>query len=200
MSAYQEFPVILTDGTQATVLAKSRFLDTSESRLIRLPDGREVHVPRTLLHLEDDGSYRMTAPLFDEPAPAHISEQNNAVREVESAAIPVIEEDLRVTREPVETGRVLIHKKVETTDSIVDEPLLQESYDVERVPMNRVLTEAPAPRREGETWILPVLEEVLVVEKRLVLREEVRITRVQREVHHPQKHSVRREHIEVERK
>jgi stress response protein YsnF len=56
------------------------------------------------------------------------------------------------------------------------------------------------PRQEGDTWILPVLEEILVVEKRLMLREEVRVTPTRRDVHNPQKHLVRREHIEVERK
>ena len=36
---------------------------------------------------------------------------------------------------------------------------------------------APPIREEGDTIIIPIVEEIMVVEKRLVLREEVRITR-----------------------
>ncbi len=178
----------LADGSQATMLATSRFLDPSETRLVRLPDGREVSVPKKLLELQDDGSYRINEPIVD---PAALSS--------DTRVIPALAEVLSVAKSTVETGRVRIHKRVESTESVIDEPLLYEGYDVERVPVNRVLSEVPVPRQDGDTWILPVLEEVLVVEKRLVLREEIRLTRTRRDVRNPQKHIVRREHIEVER-
>jgi uncharacterized protein (TIGR02271 family) len=118
----------------------------------------------------------------------------------EETVIPALQESVVVETRPVETGRVRIHKHVDEADSVIDEPLLQENWDVERVAVNRILTgEPPEPRYEGDTLVLPVLEEVLVVEKRLILREEMRVTRRRREVHEPQTHRVRTEHLEVER-
>lgn len=55
--------------------------------------------------------------------------------------------------------------------------LAREEVQVERVPVNRVVDEPFGQYQEGDTTIIPVFEEVLVVEKRLMLKEEVRITR-----------------------
>ena len=48
------------------------------------------------------------------------------------------------------------------------------------MPIDREVEAAPAVRTAGDTTVVPVLEEVLVVEKRLVLKEEVRIRRITR--------------------
>jgi hypothetical protein len=50
------------------------------------------------------------------------------------------------------------------------------------VQIDRIVAEPPVQRQEGDTLILPVVEEVLVVEKRLMLREEIRITRRREQV------------------
>ena len=58
------------------------------------------------------------------------------------------------------------------------ETLRGDMVGVTRVPVNRTLSEgeaAPQVRDEGGVTIIPVLEEVLVVEKRLVFKEEVHI-------------------------
>jgi len=47
--------------------------------------------------------------------------------------------------------------------------------------------------------IVPLLEEVLVVEKRLMLREEVRISKRRNETHRPQTVTLRKEDVNVER-
>ena len=94
--------------------------------------------------------------------------------------IPLREERLRVERRVVETGRVRVHLSTTTEDATVREALRQESVEVERVPVGREVATAPAVREEedGAVLVVPVLEEVLVVERRLVLREELRIRRV----------------------
>ena len=81
----------------------------------------------------------------------------------------------------------------------IDEPLTTEEVVVERVPVNRPVDEAPTIRHEGDTLVIPLLEEVLVVEKRLVLREEVHVRKVHKEVHSPQEVSLRSEEIEITR-
>jgi len=47
--------------------------------------------------------------------------------------------------------------------------------------------------------IVPLLEEVLVVEKRLMLREEVRVTKRRNETHRPQTVTLRKEDVKVEK-
>jgi stress response protein YsnF len=59
--------------------------------------------------------------------------------------------------------------------------------------------EAPATRYEGDTLVVPVLEEVLVVERRVRIKEELRITRRQREEHCHDTVVVRSEHVSIER-
>ncbi len=55
--------------------------------------------------------------------------------------------------------------------------MFREEYNIERVAVGKIVTDTPVQRQEGDTLILPVTEEVLVTEKRLLLREEIRITR-----------------------
>lgn len=61
---------------------------------------------------------------------------------------------------------------------LVDEALTHERVEVERVPFGRTLDAMPPIREEGDTTIFPVVEEVVVVERRLVLKEEIHIRRV----------------------
>jgi stress response protein YsnF len=57
----------------------------------------------------------------------------------------------------------------------------------------------PAIREEGETIVVPVVEEVLVVERRLVLKEEVRIRRVRSTERHQERVTLRRQEAAVNR-
>lgn len=91
--------------------------------------------------------------------------------------IPVLQETARIGKRQVESGRVRIHKTVSERDETVEVLLKRQDLDVERVPVGRVVEEAPAPREEDGVLIVPVLEEVLVIEKRLMLKEELRIRR-----------------------
>ncbi len=93
----------------------------------------------------------------------------------DSEVIPVLRETVRITKREVETGRVVVHKTVAERDEAVEMLLKRTDVSVERIPVNRVVTEAPGSRQDGDTLIIPILEEVLVVEKRLILKEELHI-------------------------
>jgi uncharacterized protein (TIGR02271 family) len=96
----------------------------------------------------------------------------------ETLTIPVAEETARIEKQAIETGRVRVRTETETHDQILRESLRSDSVAVTRVPVNRTLADgeaAPVARVEGGVTIIPVLEEILVVEKRLVLKEEVHI-------------------------
>ncbi len=116
----------------------------------------------------------------------------------DTVVIPVVEEMLTIDKRAVVTGGVRLIKRVTEHEEVVDEALLRELVSVERVPINQIVAEAPPSRQEGDTLIVPVLEEVLVTEKRLLLKEEIRITRTQSTVHEPQTVTLRSEHAVLE--
>jgi len=96
----------------------------------------------------------------------------------ERVTIPLIEEEVRIEKREVSTGRVRVSTLIETVEENVRADLKGEEVEVTRVPVDRVVTEAPSIRTEGDVTIIPVLEEVLFVEKRLVLKEELHVRRL----------------------
>ena len=117
----------------------------------------------------------------------------------EAVVIPVVEEQLEITTREVETGRLRLQKRVSEHEQTVDEPLFADEITIERVPVNRFIDEPTQARVEGETTVLPLFEERIVVQKRLFLREEVRITKRRVGRRAPQIVTVRREEVIVER-
>ena len=118
--------------------------------------------------------------------------------QMESLVIPLVAETLVVGKETVVTGGARVTTHVTERVETVDMPLRREEVEIERVPINRQVFETPQPRQEGEQWVIPILEEVLVVEKKLFLKEEVRIRRTVTEVHTPQAVTLRTEEAIIE--
>lgn len=118
----------------------------------------------------------------------------------ETLVIPVIAEALEIERRRIETARVRITKRINEREQIVSEPAMQETINVERVSLNHYIDAPPPIRYEGDTMIVPLVEEVVVTEKRLMLKEELHITR-RREVvpSEPQRIVLRSEEAIVER-
>lgn len=160
---------------------------------IELVDGDRVVVPIASLVQQPDGTLNFPHSLRELQRRSGIT-----LVEDETVTIPVIAESLRLTRALRETGRVRIHKQVQERQELVDLPLLRETAEVTRVPVNRQV-DGPVPlRHDGDTTIIPILEEVLVVEKRWILREELHV-RVHRAEHHePRVVSLRSEQVTVE--
>lgn len=94
--------------------------------------------------------------------------------------LPVYEEQLAVGKQRVDTGKgVRVIKTVVNRPQLVDEVLRHEDVQLSRVPVDTTLPrgEVPVTRYEGDTLIVPIVEEVLVVEKRLRVKEELHITK-----------------------
>lgn len=117
----------------------------------------------------------------------------------EKLVVPVIAEELAVGKEVVETGRVRISKKISEREELVDVPLLKEEVRVERVPINLFIETLPPVRHEGDTMIIPVVEEQIVIQKKLLLVEELRVRKEVIEHHQPQTVTVRKEEVEITR-
>ena len=97
--------------------------------------------------------------------------------EGEVASIPLVEERLEIGKREVESGRIRVRVAVNEREQKVVEELERDEVTIERVPRNEQLTEVPHVRLEGNVTIIPVVEEVVVVEKRLMLVEEIRVHR-----------------------
>ena len=113
--------------------------------------------------------------------------------------IPIIEEEAHVTRRATEIERVTVHIGAEEEQVFLRDELRHEQVEVVRVPVGRQVAEAPPVRTEGDLTIVPVLEERLVVEKRLFLVEELHLRRtvVTENVELPT--TLRRTRVDVER-
>ena len=140
---------------------------------IRLDDGRECTVPASDLIEQADGSFAL------KNWPDQLTRRGSSSGESEQvvAKIPIVEESATIEKRERETGKVVVHVTADEHVQPVDVPLVEQQVEVRRVAVNR-LVDGPVPtRQEGDTMIVPVMEEVLVVEKKLMLREEVHVTR-----------------------
>lgn len=97
--------------------------------------------------------------------------------EQEVAAIPLVEERVQVTKRQVESGRLAVRVSVEEREEQVPVELVHDEVEVRRVPRNQPLSAIPSVRIEGNVTVIPVVEEVVVVEKRLMLVEEIHVRR-----------------------
>ncbi|OLY94787.1 hypothetical protein BUE76_11250 [Cnuella takakiae] len=114
--------------------------------------------------------------------------------------MPVVEEFATIHQEIVETGKVSIRKTVSEEQALVNLPITNEYYDIERVTVNETRdTPPPSVRYEGDTMIIPVTKEITVIQKRYEVVEELRITRKLTETPVMQEITLRKEQVHVER-
>lgn len=117
--------------------------------------------------------------------------------EVDSVSIPVVREELKLGTEVVETGKVRVRTVSEEHSEQITEPLLRTEVVVERTAFDREIDALPEIRQEGDSIIIPVVEERLV--KRLFLVEEVRLVRRASAEDVDQEIKLRSQHVVVER-
>ena len=117
----------------------------------------------------------------------------------EPLVIPVIQEQVTFDKQVIETGQVRIAKHIVEHDEVVDVPLYREEVNVQRVPVNQYVEAAPQIRQEGDVMIIPVIQEQIFYQKRLLLVEELRVTKKIVEEHLPQAVTLLREEVEITR-
>lgn len=125
------------------------------------------------------------------PAPAEQARDPNVVR--------LLDEELLVGRERVETGRVRVKVVTHEREEMVDVPLTQERVEVERVAIDKEIDAIPPRRQEGDTVIVPVVEEEVVVRRKLVLKEEIHLKLVRSTEQHRESVTLRRQEATIER-
>jgi uncharacterized protein (TIGR02271 family) len=105
------------------------------------------------------------------------------------------EEELRAGTREREAGSMRVRKRVRTDRESIEVPTRHEEVSVERVPVEGEASEAEIGDDEV---VVPVTEDEVVVEKRPVVKEEVRIRKDVVEDTETVEEDVRREEVEVE--
>ena len=125
--------------------------------------------------------------------------RSDVERPDDETKLQVFAEELSVAKETLETGRVRVSTHTHEQEAVVDEDLARERVEIETIPINLRIDAVPEVRQEGDTTIIPVVEEQLVVERRLMLKEEVRIRRVRSTERHQEKVKLRYQEAVVTR-
>lgn len=117
-------------------------------------------------------------PYGDEPRPA---QSDDTVVVQPSAPVPeavsrevrmtLFEEELQIGKKTVDAGEVVIGKRVEVEPVRETVQVMREDVVVERRPLPPGV--GFEPRIEGDVTYIPLVQEELVIEKRLVAREEL---------------------------
>lgn len=188
MSQAREYP-LYGDGVKGVVLASARFLDDSKEKRVRLDTGEEFMVPSDALEPQPDGSFllrqrrreqqpvRGAAPKVDPLAPAaERGDPPPAPKPAEVSAPPRQAQPpaSQQAQAPAPQQAQAPAPQVETAPPV--EQLFRHGYNVRRVQVERILDEPVQPRQEGDTIVYPVMEEVVVFQKKLMLREEIYVT------------------------
>jgi uncharacterized protein (TIGR02271 family) len=118
---------------------------------------------------------------------------------LDDAVIRLAEEQLSVGKRTVETGRVRVNRTTTTRVKKVDLALTSNTVEVRRVPVDKEVKTMPEVRETRTSIIVPVVEEVLVVERRLILREELHIRRVRSVERHTEQVTLRAQKATVAR-
>lgn len=180
-------PVVRDDGVEGKVIAVTATGEGSPIAVVRFDDGAQVAVAPQMINPDEDGIYRLELPA-SRLAPA------------DDLVIPVVAEEILIGTEQVTRGVVRVHKHVVTEEKTVDAAVSAEEVVIERLPINQFVEgDAPQVREENGIVIIPVFEEVLVVEKRLLLREEVHLSKRTARSNVPQTVVLRHEVVDIER-
>lgn len=163
--------------------------DGEAHAIVSLEDGRRIAIPASALRREEDGNYAL---------PLRLSELEATPSPDTPVVIPVVEEQLAVRTRTTQTGGVRIRKTVHTREEQVDEAAFREDVEVEHVRIDKIVDKALEAHYDGDTLVLPLHEEILVLEKRLLLREELRIRKRRVAERTPQRVLLRSEEAVIE--
>ncbi|HSI32816.1 MAG: YsnF/AvaK domain-containing protein [Phycisphaerae bacterium] len=190
-------PTVLgPDGLRATLLSATPLGPDAE---IQLDTGERLRVPAAMLSGQPDGCYRLALTRSQLSALTLLNSDKNVAQVTQSVTLPVVEEQITVDKRQVETGRLAVRITPQVRREVIDVPVTEQTLEVERVPVGRFVPATEPPREEGDVTIVPVYEEVVVVERRIMLKEEIRIRRRKTQRHERHEIELRSEEAQVVR-
>ena len=113
--------------------------------------------------------------------------------------MPLLGEEIAVTKRVVETGRVSVRRVTHVESEPIVEELEQETIEITREPIGRDVDSMPPMREEGDTLVIPIVEERLVIQRQLFLKEEIRVRRVRTRTVHRENVALRHHDVVISR-
>lgn len=193
---------VVGNGGLRGVLLDAIPRDPDEAVRIQVGERRILEVPSGLLTARNDGTYAVpfSPEDLDEMAGGSVRADEVVATggRVEETVIPVVAEELDIQKRAVSTGGIRVHRRVLEHDEEIDMPVSREHVQVRRVLLDQDV-EGPLPiRREGDTIVIPVVEEVVTVSRRYRLKEEVHVSKTVREERYQERIPVRRQEAVIE--
>jgi len=121
------------------------------------------------------------------------------IKDNDQLVVPLHAEEVSVAKRRVVTGQVKVGTVTKESEQLVEELLEHEHVEIERIAVGKEVDKAPTVRQEGDTLIIPVLEEIVVVERRLLLKEEVRIRRTREKQPYQERVVIRKQEAVITR-
>jgi hypothetical protein len=112
--------------------------------------------------------------------------------------LPLHVEEVSVDRRKVERD-LRVHVQTVSHDHLIDEAVAHETVEIERVAIGRPINAIPPVREEGDMTVISAVEEVLVIQRRLILKEEIRLRRVRTTERHRETVILREQKAVIER-
>ncbi|MDO5528493.1 MAG: DUF2382 domain-containing protein [Paracoccus sp. (in: a-proteobacteria)] len=109
------------------------------------------------------------------PNPDAADRQADATGQDRSQIIERVEEVATIGKRVADEAIVRVSTVTEQIEETVQAENMRHDVVIRRVPVDRVVTEAPGVRREDNVTIIPVLEERAVITTELVLVEEIHL-------------------------
>jgi uncharacterized protein (TIGR02271 family) len=104
--------------------------------------------------------------------------QPEQLRPGEERVVELREEQLVARKQPQELGEIIVRTETVSEPARLEIDALREEVEVVHEPVGETVAERRDPWEEDGALIVPVYEEQLVVSKRLVLRERLRVRRL----------------------
>lgn len=125
-------------------------------------------------------------------------DQTTPANDKNTKKVEVVQEDLVVGKKEIETGKIVLTKKVLEEEVPLDLSGFEEELDVNIKKIGQLMDEpGPAMRTEGDSTIYSVYREVYV--KKVILEEEVWVTKKVNQRSYEDLEKLRREQISVGR-
>jgi uncharacterized protein (TIGR02271 family) len=101
---------------------------------------------------------------------------DEVAREVaDEAVLRLLVEELSIDRRKIETGRLRVRRVTHERVEDVEMDLERVEAEFERIPVGAIVEERPQVRETEDAIVIPVVEEIVVVERRLLLKEEIHV-------------------------
>jgi len=122
---------------------------------------------------------------------------NNKMKAEEFKTIPLAREDVNVSKVVTKGNTYRLSKKVDIETKTEQVELLSENVRFKEIEKNEYIDDYPDTRTEGNILIIPVVKEIEIVTKQLVLVKEVHVEKTVINAIHDVEYDIKSEHLEI---